>query len=333
MNTNTIKAYNHIEKFGLATNGYFYLTVAIIGWGLSANFINFGLAFMPAFPFLAYRFLLATIVMTPFIALTRFTDVKKLLKIKWTWFIGFSEAFGLTFQYIAQESEPAALSTLISLMFLLFVPFLSQFILNEKLQRNHLFAVLLGLLGVFFIATEGDFSRLFGGSTFGTILLLLSAISYAIYIVTTSRLSTVERPNVDVFALFYVVLLVISLTSVVLSSITNQIVIAPIDAWIWIILLTLFSTLIAFLAYFQALKTVSANTASVLLLFQVLVPFTVDYFLGTRYSAWVFLGSFFILVAMIIVVKISNSKNSKNSKAHIEKTEGLRQEPVPTSSK
>ena len=162
-------------------------------------------------------------------------------------------------------------------MFLLFVPFLSPFILNEKLRLVHLIAVFLGLIGVFFIATEGNFSRLAGGSTAGTILLILSALSYAIYIVTTSRLSTVEQPDVDVFALFYIVLLVITLTSVILSIISDQLILAPVNAWVWIILLTIFSTLIAFLAYFQALKTVSEKTATLLHLLQEQVPYEVDY--------------------------------------------------------
>jgi drug/metabolite transporter (DMT)-like permease len=136
-------------------------------------------------------------------------------------------------------------------------------------------------------------------------LLLGAAFSYAMYIVSTSRLTTIEQPGVDTFVLFYIILLIIAVSSSLSTLIFSQFEPIEGELWIWLVLLAVFSTLVAFFAYFEALREIPANTASVLLLLQVLVPFTVDYaLLDRRYGIWVLAGSVLIIIAMLIVVLI-----------------------------
>ena len=158
-------------------------------------------------------------------------------------------------------------------------------------------------IGVIFISSEGNLNNLTGSSILGIIFLLGAAVSYAFYIISTSRLTTIEKPNVDTFTLFFSVLLIITLSSLIASLTFSNIPSVPREGIQWIVLLTIFSTLIAFFAYFRALKEISANVASVLLPLQVLVPFVIDFFvLGRIYSLWVLSGSFLIIIAMLIVV-------------------------------
>ena len=296
-------------------SSYILISIAILSWGLSTPFIEFGLKYLNPLPYLAYRFLLATIILTPFVLINKRVEVTELLQNKWVWFIGLSETFGLTVQYLGQEQGvPSGLAALLSLLFLLIVPFLSVWILNESLELIHLIAVAIGLIGVLLISTEGTLSNLTGGSTLGVGLLLSAAFGYAVYITTTSRLTTIEKPDVDTFALFYIVLSIISVNTIIVTLIFDAFPsIQSIDnrAFLWLGLLTLFPTLVAFLAYFEALKEISANSASVLLLIQVIVPFIIDIvFLDRFYSLWVWFGSIIILVAMVIVVSIPYRKNS-----------------------
>ena len=145
--------------------------------------------------------------------------------------------------------------------------------------------------------------NLTGSSILGIILLLGAAVGYAFYIISTSRLTTIEKPDVDTFTLFYSVLLIISLSSLSASLTFSRLSSVPREGIQWIVLLTIFSTLIAFFAYFRALQEISAIVASVLLPLQVLVPFTIDFFvLGRIYSLWILTGSFLIILAMLIVV-------------------------------
>lgn len=298
------------------------MTIAVLGWGLSTTFIEFGLEFIDPFPFLFYRFSLATLVLTPLIILYRRSQFFELIKNKWTWVIGLSEATGLLLQYLGQQRDvPAGLAALLSLSFIVIVPFISPFFVNEKLERSHFIAMSIAFLGVILISSEGDTKNLSGSSIIGILLLLGAAVGYAFYIVSTSRLTTIEKPDVDTFTLFYSILLIISISSLTSTLIFAEIEKPASESIKWIILLVIFSTIIAFFAYFRALQEISANVASVLLPLQMLVPFAIDFiYLGRTYSYWVLSGSALIVVAMIIVViqpYLENSKTAPSAKLNI----------------
>ena len=151
---------------------YGAMAVAILGWGLSSTFIEFGLEFVSPFPFLFFRFGLATISLIPFVIIFRSSEFLELIKNKWTWIIGFSEAMGLTLQYLGQERDIAAgLAALLSLSFIVIVPFISPFILHEKLEKNHLIAMSVAFIGVILISSEGNMNNLTGSSILGILFL------------------------------------------------------------------------------------------------------------------------------------------------------------------
>lgn len=288
---------------------YLAMGIAIIGWGLSTIFIEEGLNLdnIDPYSFLFYRFFVSLIILTPAIIIKKSSLVISMMKNKWVWIIGFSEASGMIFQYAGQDQKvPAGLAALLSLVFLIIVPFLSPLVLNIRIQRKHFVAILIGIIGVSLIVFD-DNQADFKGSTLGIVLLLLAAFSYAIYIVSTSRYTTIENKSIDIFVLFYIVLLIISLTSFLLMIFNNgDFIPSNENIWIWVILLAIFSTIIAFLAYFEAMKVISANTASVLLLLQMVVPFTVEFILGRRYSLQIWSGVLVLLLSMIFVVKIKD---------------------------
>lgn len=291
-----------------STSRYYVATfIAVVGWGLSTTFVEFGLNYVnKPYLFLALRFLTAVIIITPVMLVFKLQEVKKLMKSRWPYIIAMCETFGLIFQYLGQQTDVAAgLASLLTMMFILIVPFLSKYFLHEKFYLNHGLAIIIGLIGVIFIVTEGDFSRLVSSSTTGIILLLLSALSYAFYQIATSKLTREVNTDTDSFALFYIVMVLItgySLLTALLNSDTNLNI--SWQGWLWIFLLAIFSTIIAFIAYFEASKGLPANTLSILLISQMLVPFFVDIFiLRINYSIWVYVGGFIIVIGMIFVTR------------------------------
>ncbi|MDH5403111.1 MAG: DMT family transporter [Candidatus Heimdallarchaeota archaeon] len=285
---------------------YTFMFTAIIAWGLSTPFIEFGLLYITPFPFLAYRFIFAAVIITPYVIITRSKELGKMLKNKWVWAIGISESLGLILQYIAQSmGVTAGLAALLSLMFLVMVPFLSPLFLTEKIYKYHGFAIIVALVGIYYISFPSGINSQNNNSTpfIGVILLLGSALSYGLYIIFTSRYTTIENRDVDTFSLFYVVLVIISIFSS-LTTITFD-SFKPIqgELWIWLIGISLIPTIIAFFSYFEALKTIPANTSSVLLPMQLIVPFITDYFIVRRiYGFSTVLGILCIIVSMAIVV-------------------------------
>ena len=208
----------------------------------------------------------------------------------------------------------AGLASLLTMMFIMIVPALSYYILKEKFTLNHAVAVLLGFVGVFFIVTQGNLSNLASSSTIGVILLLLSATAYAFYQIVTSKYTREINTQVDSIAMFYVVMIAITvfsfLTSLVHSSFQMQITV-NLEAWFWIGALAIFSTIMAFTGYFYATKGIQANTLSILLISQMLVPFFVDIVvLGKQYSLWVYFGGLIIVIGMLFIARLPTETNS-----------------------
>jgi drug/metabolite transporter (DMT)-like permease len=298
------------SSHNIPSRSYLGIILAIFGWGLSTTFVGFGLEFINPLPFLALRFTTATVIISPLIIRTHLTEVRELVKNKWVWYIGISETVGLTFQYFGQQTIPAGLSSLLTMMNILLVPLLSFIVLNERFSMYNLLAIVLGLLGVFFIVTEGNMTNIQSGPLIGIIFLLGSAASYAIYQITTARLTKVEKQETNSLALFFLVMMIISTLSLIVSLIMSNFQIAvfinfKVEAWIWIIFLAIFSTIIAFTGHFESTKGISANTISILLLFQFLIPSFVDIILlDLSYSVWTVIGSITIVLAMVLVLKM-----------------------------
>ncbi|MHA2336324.1 MAG: DMT family transporter [Candidatus Hodarchaeales archaeon] len=296
--------------------GYIFIFIAIITWGLSTTLIDLGLkSNISVLSFLGFRFLLALLIFTPYILLKKLNPLINLVRNKWVWVIGLSESSGLIFQYYGQnEGVSPGLSALLAMLFLVIVPFIAPFIIQEQIKKYHIYGIILGLIGVILVTSEGRIENLTSGSILGAILLLTAAFSYAIYIVATSRVTTIEINDVDVFSLFYAVMIIITLTSLGIGGLNGELTVPPMESWIWIVLLVIFSTLIAFLAYFKALKTVPANTASILLILQLVIPFTIDIiFLDISYSNWIFAGAFTIVFAIVVVLIFSTRESREVS--------------------
>lgn len=301
-----------------STSRYYIATlIAVLGWGLSTSLIQFGLVYVEPFLFLALRFSMAALLATPYVLYTRKNEVLKLLKNRWIYAIALFETAGLLFQYQGQLSEynvSAGLASLLTMMFIIIVPALSYYLLREKFTINHAIAILLGFIGVFLIVTQGNLSNLTNSSTIGVILLLLSATCYAFYQIVTSKYTREVNKSVDSLALFYVVMVAISVYSFGFTFIHSDFSISlnfPVAAWFWIIALAIFSTIVAFVAYFEASKGIPANTLSILLILQMLVPFFVDIvILGKHYSIWIYLGGIIIVLGMIFIAKIPTDPKS-----------------------
>ena len=290
---------------------------AVLGWGLSTTFVEFGLAFIEPFLFLALRFSLAILIVSPFILVTRRSEVIKLFKTRWVYMIAFCETSGLLFQYIGQEQiyhVSAGLASLLTMMFIIIVPALSYWLLHEKFYTSHALAIILGFIGVFFIVTQGNLSNLANSSTTGVILLLLSATAYAFYQISTSKFTRDVDTNVDTFSLFYVVMILIASFSFVVSFIHSKFVVSfdvSLNAWFWIFNLAIFSTIFAFVGYFEASKGIPANTLSILLISQMLVPFFIDItILGYNYSLWVYTGGLIIIIGMFFIARVPTEQQA-----------------------
>lgn len=300
---------------------YLYISVAIICWGLSNTFVELGLTSIPSFPFLFYRFAISAIILTPIIIVKKRNQIINLFKNKFIWLLGTFETLGLIFQYLGQELQiPAGLATLIALMYAILVPFISWAVLKHKIKLYHIIAVIVSLLGIFLIVSNGTLD-LFGNgslSILGIIILIISALFYGLYITYTSYIQTSYKDTLDSVSIFYVVLVIIALFSTINMIFTGSFVIPKLETWIWLICLIFISTIIAFYMYFLSMRTLSANQVSLLLLLQVIVPFAIEIFIyGRFYNLYVTLGIIILFSSVFLSNLISYNIGKTNKRNNL----------------
>jgi len=289
--------------------GYGFISLPILGWGLAPIFVDLGLNYIGVLTFFSYRFILAFLLTFPFILMTKWNQVKILLKNPWTYIVASAHAWALLSQYFSQLYISPSISATISYSYLILVPFISSLLLGTKVSKRHIFTVILAILGVLMMVTEGKLS-VFQTNPIGIIFAGLSTIGFAFYITSVSRLLNKEVAGADSLSLYIIIVGIVSIVGIVLSlsfgGNLNPLDI-PNSGWFYISLLSLISTIMAYSAYIQSLKYLSPNTASVLLLLQIVIPFIIEGAFGVAYSLWVFAGGFIVIVASFLVITGSDT--------------------------
>lgn len=291
--------------------GYGFIAFPIFGWGLAPIFVQFGLQYIDILTFFSYRFLLAFLLTVPYILVAKRREVSVLLKNKWTYFVAGAHAWAILAQYFSQLYISPSISATISYSYLILVPFVSAFLLTTEMSKKHLLFVLLAIVGVVLMVTQGNLS-VFKTDLRGIAFAALSTLGFAFYITSASRLLNQEVENADSVSLYIIIIGIVSILGIGLALGSGGDINPaniPTEGWKYIGLLALFSTIMAYTAYIQSLKYLSPNTASVLLLLQIVIPYLIEgLFFDVTYSLWVLGGGLLVILASTLV--ILNSKDS-----------------------
>ena len=202
------------------------------------------------------------------------------------------------------------LSTLLANFQILILPFLALIFFNQKTQRIQIFSIFLGLLGLFLITGQ---SWDIAGNNYklGVLFGLLTAISYAGYIISMKRIDHNAAVNSDpIFNLLFVSL--ISAGLLFLFSIIEQVPleIKSSSELIWMICYGLFSHVIGWLFILNGLQKISAVTAGIILLTQPILSYVWDFIIFKKVILPIeYFGIVSVLLAMIITIKSENQKS------------------------
>ncbi len=151
-------------------------------WGVTFPVIKVALGYIGPGPFLALRFLAATVMMAFF--LKRGTGFLSSTNIKHGMIAGFLLFLGYYFQTVGLDYTSAAASGIITGAYVVILPLVSFLYLKTKVSRMDLFSSVIAFGGLILMSL-GSISNL--GTEFGDILTLLCAIAYALQIAYVSR--------------------------------------------------------------------------------------------------------------------------------------------------
>lgn len=229
------------------------LVVVTAIWGSTFIVVKDAIARMPAMDFLAWRFVIAAVVM----ALARPGAVRRLPRagVRRGVLLGLALGAGYVAQTVGLEHIPATVSGFVTGLFVVFTPLCAAVLLHRRVGRITWFAVVLAAVGLGLLSLHG----LSIGT--GEAITLICAVAFALHIVGLGEWSTAtDAAGLAVVQLTTVA--VITLLAAAPSSLAP-----PPDAGVWgaIALTSVAATSLAFFVQTWAQAHLAPTRAAVIM--------------------------------------------------------------------
>jgi drug/metabolite transporter (DMT)-like permease len=249
------------------------------------------------------RFLGAAVLLFPLMWLTEKNRIKPTLKD-----YGLFAVLGLTgialyniCFFIATKHAPVIKSSLFIASNPVLIVLLSGIFLKETITKNHIIGMVVALIGVTFIITDGHVLSLFqfGFETIDFVL-LGAVICWALYSVVgkvvLKKFSSVESTT---YAVAFGTLFLLPLALV--ETTWNDVQQADISTWLAIAHMSIFVTVVAFIMYYYGIKEIGAAKASIFInVMPVSAVLMATIFLDETFTAAHGIGAAFVLSGVYI---------------------------------
>ncbi len=176
---------------------YIEITFAVVAWGASFIATKIALRDLAPVTVVWLRFAVGVLILGVTVSLRRQFSLPK--KREWLYLavLGF---LGITFhqwlQSTALETVQASTTAWVVATTPIFIAVLSWLFLHEKLDGWQVAGVVLAALGVLLVVSKGDLGGVFSGSfgTPGDILILISAVNWAVFSILSTRGLRIYQP-------------------------------------------------------------------------------------------------------------------------------------------
>ncbi len=162
-----------------------FLLITVLAWGISFLSIKISLTVFPPVSLAFYRFLIAGVIQ---FLLIKMLGINEKIDKKDLPLLIVAGLTGITIYYILENNGLMRISandaSIIVAMLPVFAAIIEKLILKKKMNFIVISGIILSIIGVFLVIG----AKLEGGSLIGYLLMFLSAISFAIYIVITKPL-------------------------------------------------------------------------------------------------------------------------------------------------
>ncbi|WP_246943143.1 DMT family transporter [Bacillus pinisoli] len=282
---------------------YVMLIVATATWG--SAFIAGKIAVQSFEPSTVafLRFFGATILLFPLMWVMEKNPIKPSLKD-----YGLFVILGLTgialyniFFFLASKHAPVIKSSIFIASNPVLIVLLSGLFLKEKITKNNIIGMLIALTGVAIIITEGHFLTLIKiGFEPIDFVLIGAVISWALYSVigkiVLKKFSSIVSTT---YAVAFGTLMLFPFA--ILETSWQDVQMASLDAWIAIIHMSVFVTVISFVMYYNGIKEVGAAKASIFInVMPLSAVIMATLFLGEQFTFAHGVGAAFVLSGVYI---------------------------------
>ncbi|OZM57188.1 EamA family transporter [Lottiidibacillus patelloidae] len=211
------------------------------------------------------RFFFAAVILYPLMWVTQRNRSKPTIK-DWALFalLGITgiTIYNICF-FMASKYATVIKSSLFIAINPVLITLLSYFFLKEKLSKKHFIGMIVALLGVIIIITNGQLIRIIQLQfQFIDLVLLLAVITWALYSVLGKL--ALKKYNAVVSTTYAIGFGTLFLVPFVLNEITVEVLTnASISSWLAIIHMSIFVTVVSFIMYYNGIKEIGAAKASI----------------------------------------------------------------------
>jgi len=302
--------------------GIILVSIAALLWGTSFVVVRWGLEQnIDPIIFVALRFVLATLIFLP-IAAVKVSNLKALLFNKNILLLGTFNATAFAFQFVGQRYTSAGKASLFVNFYVLIVPLLAPFFLEEKLSFNVIISAVLGFFGAFLVSTNLDLTQISfdKGTIKGDLISLSSGMSWVFYIILSKRYLERNKGKSGIAIFFGTIVwtTIILLIAVPVNIFIKRMSISFIDQFSWksivaIVYLAVICTALAFAIYMEGLKHAEAGESSIFMLLEVVVAFILEWIIfGTIPELWSSIGVILIIIAVLMLSFRHDQKTEKS---------------------
>ena len=283
-------------------------TFSVTFWGASFVATKVALRYLPPVTVVWLRFAMGLALLGLTVAARRQFVLPRRADLPYFALLGL---IGITFHQWLQSNglvtARATTSAWIVATTPIFIALLGWLVLKEKLTGFQALGIFFAVFGVLLVVTRGDVRALAGGQgiTPGDFLVMISAPNWAVFSIL-SRRGLQQHPAARM--MFYVMAFGWVGTSLLFlfNPHFDAILRLPLDGWLSVLFLGIFCSGLAYIFWYDALKSIPASQVGVFLYIEPLVTVIVAWaVLGERLT-WVSLLGGFIILAGIWMVNVAS---------------------------
>ena len=281
------------------TKGFIYGAIAAASYGMNPLFtLPLYSVGMTTDTVLFYRYSFAVIVLAVLMKIQGQSFALRKADILPLVIMGLLFSFSSLFLFLSYNYMDAGIASTILFVYPVMVAVIMGLFFKEKISAITVFSILLALSGIALLY-QGD-----GGkplSTLGVILVILSSLSYAIYIVGVNRSSLKDLPTTKLT--FYAILFGLSVY-IVRLNLCNDLQIIP-SAWLWadVVALAILPTAVSLVCTALAIHYIGSTPTAIL---GALEPVTALFFgvllFHERITPRIMVGILMILTAVTLII-------------------------------
>ena len=290
------------KKYSLLAK--FALLFATIIWGSTFVILKNALESVPTYFILSFRFLTATLLLSVI-----FHKKWRLVNKTYLWqggLIGVCLALAYIFQTVGLANTTPGKNAFLTATYCVLVPFMMWMIYGKKPDKFNVIAAFTCIVGIGLVSLDGNLAI-----NFGDYMTLVCGVFFGLQIIFISNFNKNKDAILMTIIQFLTAGIITGILSLCSETMPQSI---PASAWIEVIYLTIFGTMVAFLLQNVSQKHMSSSSAAIILTLEAVVGaiFSVVFY-GEVLTLKVLAGFVVIFVAVFLSeTKLSFIKKTKN---------------------